>query len=86
MALRGSLLYFVIADMALVDPMYQYSLVYFKKLFNTCIDTAPKSEEVQERVQFLIHTLTETVYLQVCRGLFEAVRCARGGGSCEGGV
>lgn len=27
-AIRGSILYFVIADLALVDPMYQFSLAY----------------------------------------------------------
>lgn len=32
-ATRGSILYFVIADFALVDPMYQFSLNYFKRLF-----------------------------------------------------
>ncbi len=25
-----------------MDPMYQYSLEYFKKLFNYCIDSAKK--------------------------------------------
>merc|ERR1719399_310316 len=28
-AVRGSILYFVIADLALIDPMYQFSLFYF---------------------------------------------------------
>jgi len=37
-AVRGSILYFVIADMGGVDPMYQNSLVYFKSLFNKAID------------------------------------------------
>ena len=35
----GSIFYFVIADLANVDPMYQYSLAYFKRLFNVCIDS-----------------------------------------------
>lgn len=30
---RGSILYFVIADLANIDPMYQYSLDFFSKLF-----------------------------------------------------
>jgi dynein heavy chain len=34
---RGSILYFVIADLAGIDPMYQYSLLYFLRLFNTII-------------------------------------------------
>lgn len=33
-AVRGSILYFVIADLAGIDPMYQYSLGYVKRLFN----------------------------------------------------
>ena len=33
-ATRGSILYFVIADLAGIDPMYQYSLSYVKRLFN----------------------------------------------------
>ena len=36
--IRGSILYFVIADLALIDPMYQYSLSYFTQLFNYCHD------------------------------------------------
>ena len=30
---RGSILYFVIKDLAGIDPMYQYSLTYFLRLF-----------------------------------------------------
>lgn len=37
---RGALLYFVIQDLANIDPMYQYSLTYFINLFNTIIDTS----------------------------------------------
>jgi dynein heavy chain len=33
-AVRGSVLYFVIADLAKIDPMYQNSLQYVKALFN----------------------------------------------------
>lgn len=40
-ATRGSILYFVIADLAGIDPMYQYSLVYVKKLFNSAIVKSP---------------------------------------------
>ena len=32
-ATRASILYFVIADLAMIDPMYQYSLDYFKVMF-----------------------------------------------------
>jgi len=32
-AVRGAILYFVIADLALVDSMYQFSLNYFLRIF-----------------------------------------------------
>jgi hypothetical protein len=31
-ATRGSVIYFVVATLALVDPMYQYSLTFYKDL------------------------------------------------------
>jgi dynein heavy chain, axonemal len=37
-ATRGAVLYFVISDLGLLDPMYQYSLGYFKKLFTFSLD------------------------------------------------
>ena len=39
-AVRGSILYFVIADLALIGPMYQYSLNFFMRMFNNCIDNS----------------------------------------------
>ena len=36
-AVRGSILYFVIADLALIGPMYQYSLNFFMRMFNECV-------------------------------------------------
>ena len=36
-SVRGSIMYFVIAQLSSIDPMYQNSLVYVKKLFNETI-------------------------------------------------
>ena len=32
-SIRGSILFFVIKDLSIIDPMYQYSLQYIKRLF-----------------------------------------------------
>lgn len=40
-AVRGSILYFVIADLGGVDFMYQNSLDYIKSLFNKAISSSP---------------------------------------------
>jgi dynein heavy chain len=68
---RGSLLFFVIADLGLVDPMYQYSLSYFSSLFNKCVDLSAKSDVLEERLATLLTFITAFVYRNVCRGLFE---------------
>ena len=71
-AIRGSILYFVIADLAGIDPMYQYSLAYVKRLFNTAIEKSKKSRVLEERLEILIDNITRIIYTNVSRGLFEA--------------
>ncbi|XP_073391166.1 uncharacterized protein [Physcomitrium patens] len=68
---RGSILYFVISDLALIDSMYQYSLTFFNHMFNLCIDLAPKADGLNERLDILVHFITEYMYFNVSRGLFE---------------
>ena len=70
-ATRGSILYFVIADLALIGPMYQYSLAYFMRLFNLCIDNSEPSDELDERLTNLMAYTTQFMFEAVCRGLFE---------------
>lgn len=62
---RGSLLYFVVADMSLLDPMYQYSLDYFVQIFNQCLRTAPKHRDLNTRLKALLDVITEFVFTTV---------------------
>jgi hypothetical protein len=41
-AVRASLLFFAISELAAVEPMYQYSLGWFLSLFVRAIEEAPK--------------------------------------------
>ncbi|XP_041356323.1 dynein heavy chain 6, axonemal-like isoform X2 [Gigantopelta aegis] len=68
---RGSVMYFVVADMGEVDPMYQFSLKYFKQLFNTTIETSQKSDDLLERLKILLDETTMCIYKNVARALFE---------------
>ena len=70
-AVRGALIYFVISEFVVVDPMYQYSLEYFIKLFIFCIDNSKQSKELQSRLEHLQVFTTAHMYKQVCRGLFQ---------------
>jgi len=70
-AKRASLLYFVVADLGDVDPMYQYSLQWFTLLFVRSIASAANSSQIETRVANLNDTFTFSVYRNVCRSLFE---------------
>lgn len=70
-ARRGSVLYFVIADLALIDPMYQYSLEFFARLFNRRLEKSQKSPDLDTRIGILLDDVTASFYTNICRGLFE---------------
>ncbi|CAF0752073.1 unnamed protein product [Brachionus calyciflorus] len=70
-ASRGSIMYFVVADLGLIDPMYQFSLRYFTNLFNSTIENAPKSKDLEQRLGILLAETTISIYTNVSRGLFE---------------
>jgi len=71
-AVRGSILYFVIADLAGINFMYQNSLDYVKQLFKRAIAESPAAETIEERLDVLIDRITKILYTNVSRGLFEA--------------
>jgi len=71
-AIRGSVLYFVIADLAGINSMYQNSLVYVKFLFNKAITQSPAADTIEARLDILIDRITRMLYTNISRGLFEA--------------
>ena len=70
-ATRGSIMYFVIADLANIDPMYQFSLAYFLGLFKRSIDAAQTADDLTERLMILVNDICYNAFVNVCRGLFE---------------
>jgi dynein heavy chain, axonemal len=70
-AVRGSILYFVISSLANIDSMYNYSLEYFSKLFNQRLQKSEKNPNVDRRVEILIEDITYNFYEKISRGLFE---------------
>src|SRR5205807_2449236 len=104
-AARASILFFTVADMARVENMYSYSLTYFVSLYKQRIqETAAQAaqeknpdgtpappQDLPTRLQTLLKDLNLSLYLNICRGLFEkdkllfaflmAVGIGRGSGS-----
>ena len=52
-AYRASLLFFCIVDLNIIDPMYQYSLQWFQRLFGSSVRDSQASEDVTERIAIL---------------------------------
>lgn len=71
LAARGSVLYFVIASLAEIDPMYQYSLKYFTTVFCSVIAAPHEKLPLQERLKQLMNDEIYGLYVNVSRGLFE---------------
>jgi len=69
-ATRGSVLYFLIVEMALVNPMYQTSLPQFLGLFNGAIDTSERAQVTAKRITNIMDRLTWMVFVYIVRGLF----------------
>lgn len=70
-AAGASTFYFVVADLALISPMYQTSLSYFITMFSHCIDASDKAPDVSARLRLLTTFATRFIFDKVQRGLFE---------------
>ena len=70
-AFRGSILFFCVAELSAVDPMYQYSLQWFMNLFLSSVEKAEPDSDLDKRLHNLLEYLMYAFYTNVCRSLFE---------------
>ncbi|XP_030637646.1 dynein heavy chain 11, axonemal [Chanos chanos] len=70
-AVRASLLYFIINDLNKINPMYQFSLKAFNVVFHKAVNNADSCPDVHTRVNTLINCITFSTFNYINRGLFE---------------
>ncbi|XP_029380608.1 dynein heavy chain 11, axonemal [Echeneis naucrates] len=70
-AVRASLLYFIMNDLNKINPMYQFSLKAFNVVFHKAVEIAEACEDVKSRVSTLIDCVTYSTFNYISRGLFE---------------
>jgi dynein heavy chain, axonemal len=70
-AQRGSHLFFVLSDMAVINAMYQYSLAAYLVVFRRALRKAEPDLELSIRLKNILKTLTKNVYDYGCTGIFE---------------
>ncbi|KAM5237710.1 dynein axonemal heavy chain 10 [Ctenodactylus gundi] len=70
-ARRGAILFFVLSEMALVNSMYQYSLIAFLEVFGLSLKKSLPDSILVKRLRNIMDTLTFNIYNYGCTGLFE---------------
>ena len=70
-AFRGAILFFATIDLSSISPMYQFSLQWFGKLYESSIKVTPQSNVIETRINNLNRNFTKMLYENVCRSLFE---------------
>lgn len=67
-AKRGAILFFVMAGLANITNMYEYSLASFLRVFNNTLATSKRDASFEGRLRNVIEALTYDVYNYTCLG------------------
>ncbi|KAI8825885.1 dynein heavy chain and region D6 of dynein motor-domain-containing protein [Fimicolochytrium jonesii] len=67
----GAVLFFVLAGLSTINPMYEYSLAAFLEVFSASLHRSKPDANLSKRLAKIMDTLKYAVYNYACTGLFE---------------
>ncbi|TPX63919.1 hypothetical protein SpCBS45565_g06282 [Spizellomyces sp. 'palustris'] len=67
----GAVLFFVLAGLSTINPMYEYSLAAFLEVFSLSLHRSKPDANLSKRLTKIMDTLKYAVYNYACTGLFE---------------
>ncbi|KAJ3055760.1 Dynein heavy chain 10, axonemal [Rhizophlyctis rosea] len=67
----GAVLFFVLAELSTINPMYEYSLAAFLEVFILSLHRSKPDAILNKRLAKIVDTLKYAVYNYACTGLFE---------------
>jgi dynein heavy chain len=67
----GAVLFFVLAELSTINPMYEYSLRAFLDVFVGSLHRSKPDSVLQKRLNKIMDTLKYAIYNYACTGLFE---------------
>jgi len=70
-AKRGSILFFVMSGLSVINTMYENSLNMYLTVFHLTLETSKKDNALEQRLRNVVEALTYDVYNFTCLGLFE---------------
>ena len=71
LATRASILFFAVSYLHQVEPMYQFSLVWYRKLFIKSIADADEDSDKTTRMTNIQNCFQENLFNNICRSLLE---------------
>ena len=70
-AVCGAVLFFVLAELSTINPMYEFSLTAFLEVFVSSLHKSKPDPVLSKRLSKIKETLKYAVYNYACTGLFE---------------
>ncbi len=74
-ARRGAVLFFVLADLSAINPMYQYSLNSYLEVFDHSLKKSLPDSHLAKRLRNIINALSLNVYHYACTGQYHCMEC-----------